>query len=181
MNPETPARVADLLGTLAIAGAIAAAVLLVGLLAPSVRARLLAVLGGSGTALAAGVAAIAMAGSLWFSEAAGFPPCELCWYQRIAMYPLVVVLGIAAWRGERSSRTIALVLAGVGLVVNVWHTMIETDPSLAGGTCDPDNPCTLRWVEGLGFWTIPRLAGVCFVLILLLTAIDHLAESGADT
>jgi disulfide bond formation protein DsbB len=46
------------------------------------------------------VAATATAGSLSFSEVAGFPPCDLCWYQRIAMYPLVVVLGVAAWRGS---------------------------------------------------------------------------------
>ena len=177
MSPETPATVADVLGVLAIAGALAAAALVVGLILPSARARIVAVLGGSGTSLAAGVALIAMLGSLWFSEFAEFPPCELCWYQRIAMYPLVVVLGVAAWRGERSTRFIAFVLAGAGLAVNTWHNAIETNPDLAGGTCDPTNPCTLRWVEGLGFWTIPRLATVCFVLILVLTVIDHIALS----
>ncbi|WP_436794475.1 disulfide bond formation protein B [Actinospongicola halichondriae] len=181
MDPDTPARVADVLGTLAIAGSIATVLLVVGLLVPSAQARIVATIGGSGTALAAGIAAVAMGGSLWFSESAGFPPCELCWYQRIAMYPLVVVLAVASWRGERSARLIAALLAGAGLIVNVWHNVIETNPELAGDSCDPDNPCTLRWVEGLGFWTIPRLAGVCFVLILLLTAIDHLADPGADS
>ena len=103
----------------------------------------------------------------------GFTPCELCWYQRIAMYPLVVVLAVAAATRDRSARLIALTLAGAGLVVNTWHNYVETFPERGSGSCDPANPCTLRWVEGLGFWTIPRLATVCFVLIAVLTAIDH--------
>lgn len=178
MDPETPQRVADVLGILAIAGVVGAAALSIALVLPGVRPKVVAVVGGSGTTLAAGIAAIATAGSLWFSEAAGFPPCELCWYQRIAMYPLVVVLPVAAWRKEWSARVITFVLAGIGLGINVWHNAVQTDPSLSGGSCDPNNPCTLRWVDGLGFWTIPRLAGVCFALILLLTVIDHLAETG---
>ncbi len=184
MSPSTPANVADVLGVLAIAGSVAAFGVAIALIVPSTRSRVLAPLAGSGTALAAGIAAIAMGGSLWFSEAAHFTPCELCWYQRIAMYPLVVVLVVAAWKRERSGRIIALVLAACGLAVNIWHNVIETFPdSGVGGTCDPDNPCTLRWVEGLGFWTIPRLATVCFVLIIVLTLVDHLAtpRQGAQT
>jgi disulfide bond formation protein DsbB len=113
------------------------------------------------------VAGIATAGSLWFSESAGFPPCELCWYQRIAMYPLVVVLGVRALRrdGSRDLRLAALVLVAAGLVVNAWHVAIETWPSLDSGSCDAAVPCTVRWVEGLGFFTIPRLATVAFVLV----------------
>ncbi|MDZ7676857.1 MAG: disulfide bond formation protein B [Acidimicrobiales bacterium] len=176
MDPETPAQVADVLGVLAIAGAVAAVVLLLGFAVPALRARIIEPLVGTATVLALGVAVVATAGSLWFSEAAGFPPCELCWYQRIAMYPLVAVLAVAAWkRHEASGRLIAFVVAGAGLAVNTWHNVVETFPdSGTGGGCDPTNPCTLRWVEGLGFWTIPRLATVCFVLILVLTAVDHL-------
>ncbi len=184
MSPSTPADVADVLGVLAIAGSVAAVVVAVALVWAPARQRVLEPLAGSGTALAAGIAAIAMGGSLWFSEAAHFTPCELCWYQRIAMYPLVAVLVVATWQRERSGRIIALVLAVAGLAVNIWHNVVETFPdSGVGGTCDPNNPCTLRWVEGLGFWTIPRLATVCFVLIILLTLVDHLAtpRQGAVT
>ncbi len=178
MSPETPARVADVLGVLAIAGTVSAVVLLAGLVVPGLRHRVVDPLVGTGTALAVGVAVIATGGSLWFSEAAGFPPCELCWYQRIAMYPLVVVTTVAAWKRERSALLIARLLAGAGLAVNAWHLYIETFPESGGGSCDPTNPCTLRWVEGLGFWTIPRLASVCFVLILLLTTIDLRTNRG---
>lgn len=128
------------------------------------------------------VAAIAMGGSLWFSESAGFPPCELCWYQRIAIYPLVVVLGIRALRrrGSRDLRLASLVLVGLGLVVNLWHVAIETFPDLDTGACDAAVPCTVRWVEGLGFFTIPRLATVTLLLIGLALLLDRTDGRGQD-
>ena len=63
---------------------------------------------GQGLWLAWAMAAIAMAGSLYYSEVAGFPPCEYCWYQRIAMYPLVVILGIAMVRRDYGIRRYVL-------------------------------------------------------------------------
>ena len=128
------------------------------------------------------VAAIATGGSLWFSESAGFPPCVLCWYQRIAMYPLVVVLGLRALRpaGSRDLRLAGLVLVGLGLAVNLWHVAIETFPSLDSGACDAAAPCTVRWVEGLGFFTIPRLATVAFALIGLALLLDRTDGRGPD-
>jgi disulfide bond formation protein DsbB len=152
--------------------------LLVGLLtiriaAPARFSAIRAALAGTGPMLAGIVAILATAGSLWFSEAAHFPPCELCWYQRIAMYPLAVVLPMAAWRRDRGVRPYALAIAGVGLAVSAWHNYIETFPDRDPGGCDPTNPCTIRWVEGLGFWTIPRMAALCFVLIITLLVLDR--------
>lgn len=147
-------------------------VLVLAVASPRRLCSLRASLAGLGTALGAAVAAVAMAGSLWFSEVAHFPPCELCWYQRIAMYPLAVVLTIAAVRGDRSIRPYAFVLAGLGAAVSIWHNIIETFPTLDGGSCDPTNPCTLRWVEGLGFWTIPRMALAAFALVIVALALD---------
>ena len=136
------------------------------------RARVFDALAGTATLLAAGVALLATGGSLWYSEVAGFPPCELCWYQRIAMYPLVVVLGVAAFRGSSTGRITGLIIAVLGLGVSAWHNLIETVPRLDPGGCDPTNPCTIRWVEGLGFWTIPRMAAACFVLVLVALRLD---------
>ena len=133
------------------------------------RAHLL----GAGVALAGIVAVTATVGSLWFSKGAHFPPCELCWYQRIAMYPLALVLPIAAWRRDTSIRAYGIALATGGLLISAWHNYIETFPSRDPGGCDPTNPCTVRWVEGLGFWTIPRMAAVAFVLILTLLGLDR--------
>jgi disulfide bond formation protein DsbB len=166
-------QVADVLGTLATAGILAVlAVMLLWGAAPARLASLRATMSGSGTALAGAVAVVAMGASLWFSKGAHFPPCELCWYQRIAMYPLAVVLPMAAWRNDRSIRPYAIVLASIGLMVSAWHNLIETFPSIDSGACDPSNPCTLRWVEGLGFWTIPRMAAVAFILVLTALFLD---------
>lgn len=168
------AQVADVLGTLATAGVLLMVVLVVlRVVAPGRFASVRAAVAGHGPALGAFVAVVAMAGSLWFSEGANFPPCELCWYQRIAMYPLAFVLTFAALRRDPSIRPYGLLLAGVGLAVSAWHNVIETFPSVDAGSCDPINPCTIRWVEGLGFWTIPRMAAVAFALVLTALLLDR--------
>lgn len=168
----TPDQVSTVLALLAVAGTVLGVALLVALVVPATRARVRAALAGQGTALAWLVAVVATLGSLYLSEVAHFTPCRLCWFQRVAMYPLVVVLGIGALRRDRGARLPALVLAGLGLAVNLWHLAIEVRPSLEGGSCDPFNPCSLRWVEALGFWTIPRMATVAFALIILVLAVD---------
>ena len=63
------------------------------------------------------VALLATVGSLYFSEVAHFEPCLLCWYQRIAMYPLVVILGLAAWRDDVGAWIYATALAAIGAVI----------------------------------------------------------------
>ena len=118
--------------------------------------------------LAFAVAAVATAGSLYFSEVAHFPPCELCWYQRIAMYPLVPLLGIATRRRDRAIRPYAAVLAAAGALVATYHVLLERFPRLESGACDPTNPCTLIWVNRFGYLTIPAMALTAFVLILVL-------------
>jgi disulfide bond formation protein DsbB len=160
------AVLATLGAVVGILGAVAAVV-------PGVGSRLRDALAGQGVPLAWLVALVATLGSLYLSEVAHFVPCRLCWYQRIAMYPLVVVLGIGWLRRDASARLTAAVLAGLGLAVNLWHLAIELKPSLEGRGCDPLNPCSLRWVEVWGFWTIPRMATVAFALVLLALALDR--------
>lgn len=132
----------------------------------------LAPLRANATAVAAAVAVTATAGSLWYSEVAGFVPCELCWYQRIAMYPLAVLLPLAAVRRDLSIRLYARILAGIGLVISLWHVALQRLPSLSGAsTCAADAPCTARWVDVFGFLTIPTMAACGFVAILVLTSL----------
>jgi disulfide bond formation protein DsbB len=167
-------QVADVAGTTATAGVVALVALVVlRLVAPSRLEEVRQAVHGSGPALAAVVAVLATATSLWLSEGAHVPPCELCWYQRIAMYPLAVLLPMAAVRRDVTIRVYGLVLAALGLAVSAWHNIIETRPHLSSGGCDPDNPCTIRWVEGLGFWTIPRMAALSFVLIIVALWLDR--------
>ena len=125
------------------------------------------------------VAFLATAGSLYFSEVAGFEPCRLCWYQRIAMYPLVVVLAIAAARRERAGTYYAAAIALIGALVSAYHVTLEWFPSLDSGACSATAPCTLIWFRMFGFISLPTLALSAFALILTLMVLRH-ASDGAD-
>jgi disulfide bond formation protein DsbB len=114
------------------------------------------------------VAATAMAGSLYFSEVAGFIPCALCWYQRIAMYPLAVMLLIAAVRHDLGVRPYATVLAAIGAVIAAYHVLLQRLPGLPSGTCSLEVPCTAIQLERFGFVTIPVMALIGFISVLVL-------------
>ena len=175
MNVEAASLFLALLAVLAQAAVATAVVLAVGGRFSS-RARragkaLAGPVGEQALSLAFLVAAVAMAGSLYFSEVADFPPCRLCWYQRICMYPLVPVLGLAAWRRDHGIRLYAAVLAGIGAVISIYHVVLERYPTLESSVCDPTNPCTLIWVRRFGYLTIPTMALSGFALILTLLAL----------
>jgi len=114
------------------------------------------------------VALLATAGSLYFSAGAGFRPCDLCWYQRIAMYPLVLVLGVGLVRGDPAVWRFALPLPLVGLPVSAYHVVLQHRPALEVVACDPSNPCSLRYVAAFGFVSIPVMAGLGFLLLAAL-------------
>jgi len=116
------------------------------------------------------VALVATSGSLIYSEVVGFIPCKLCWFQRIAMYPLVVVLAVGAIRREATVKYYALPLSVVGLGISVWHYLIQTFPGLETGACDLANPCSAKWVNTFGFVSIPFMAGAGFLLISVVLA-----------
>jgi disulfide bond formation protein DsbB len=129
------------------------------------------------------VAFLATAGSLYFSEVAGFEPCRLCWYQRIAMYPLVILLGVAAARRERAGSFYVIAMALIGALVSSYHVALEWFPSLDSGACSATTPCTLIWFRMFGFISLPTLALTAFGLILALMAVrlaagsDNVAEA----
>jgi disulfide bond formation protein DsbB len=134
----------------------------------------------SALGLSAAVAVVATVGSLYLSEGAHFLPCRLCWYQRIAMYPLAVVLVIAALRRDESVRWYAIPVAIGGLAISLWHLGVE-HLSVGEGACDIANPCSIRWVEHFGFVTIPFMAACGFAAILVLTSVaDHRAGEVTD-
>jgi disulfide bond formation protein DsbB len=122
------------------------------------------------------IAALATAGSLYFSEVAHFEPCRLCWYQRIAMYPLVVILGIGAARRDRSAARYGLALAGIGAAIAAYHVGLEWIPALDTGACDATAPCTLVWFRLLGYVSLPVLALTAFLTIITILSVrpdDH--------
>lgn len=126
------------------------------------------IVGPDAVTLALVVAAVATGGSLYLSEVAHFIPCRLCWFQRAAMYPLVPLLAVAAWRRTRTLRLVAIAIAAVGGTISVYHVLVERFPTLESDVCDPNNPCTLIWVERFGYLTIPTMALSAFALIITL-------------
>ena len=120
--------------------------------------------------LAALVAITCMLGSLFFSEIAPFLPCELCWFQRICMYPLALVLTIAAVRRDRKVNVYVVPLAAIGAVIALYHWLLERFPdTLDAGVCSTTVPCDFIWFERFGFVTLPFMALVGFVSIITLT------------
>ena len=129
------------------------------------------------------VAGFAMFASLWFSEAANYNPCKLCWYQRIAMYSLAIILVVALVRRVRtkgdalaSQREItpyAIVLAVVGSVVSMYHYLLEWNPTWESNVCSLDVPCTTIWFREFGFVTLPFMALCGFVSIIILLSTTY--------
>lgn len=123
---------------------------------------------GASLALAALVALVATLGSLYLSEVANFAPCQLCWYQRIAMYPLPVILGIAAWRRDFGIRPYAMALAAIGGAISIYHYQLERFPSQSSLSCSVDVPCTTVWIWRFHYISIPFMALSAFALIVTL-------------
>lgn len=150
-----------------VAGRLAIAVAPDGAIAASAR-TLLASVAANDLALAWLVALTCTLGSLYFSEIANFPPCALCWYQRIAMYPLAVVLGIAALRRDPAVRVYGWPLAAMGAAIALYHYLLELFPDLDTGACDLGVSCGIVWFKEFGFVTLPYMALSGFVLVAVL-------------
>lgn len=115
--------------------------------------------------LAAIVGLVAVLGSLYYSEVEHFIPCKLCWYQRIAMYPMPVILAIAAWRRDRSVRAYVIPLAAIGAAFAIYHYQLERFPDQSSGFCTVEAPCTIVWVWMFHFISLPLMALSGFALI----------------
>jgi disulfide bond formation protein DsbB len=144
----------------------------------SLRRQAATALAGHEVSLAFLVALTAMLGSLYLSEVVHLIPCTYCWYQRIAMYPLVLLFGIAWVRRDAGIRHYAIPLAGIGLLIASYHYVIQRIPSLGGPACSSAVPCTSAWFFEFGFISIPYMAGSAFALILVLMAMLHVRVTG---
>ena len=175
----------DVIVVLSVLGVIgqvlAAGMLMIGLLAlVGIRGPLNALRSGvEGYALwlAFVVASIATGGSLFFSEIAHFVPCELCWYQRICMYPLSITTLLAALFDDPRAARYLLPLPVVGAGVSVYHLLVENGVVGESLTCRISAPggCTVKWINEFGYMTIPTLALTAFALVfafLLLAAYE---------
>ncbi len=111
-------------------------------------------------------AVVAMAGSLFFSEVMKFPPCVLCWYQRICMYPLVAILGVGIYTKDKRVHYYVLPLSVIGLAIALYHNLLYYNilpENLA--PCVAGISCTIKFFAWFGFITIPLLSLTAFAII----------------
>jgi disulfide bond formation protein DsbB len=129
-------------------------------------------LAANGLWLAFAVALVTTLGSLYYSEIAHFVPCKLCWYQRIAVYPLTFTLVVAALRRDRTAWTYVVPQAVVGAGFAIYHTQLQAFPSQHSSFCTITEPCTVRYVWEFGFVSLPlmALAAFSFVTTMVLLA-----------
>lgn len=113
------------------------------------------------------IACISMMGSLFFSEVMEFPPCVLCWYQRIAMYPLVFIFLVGAFQPVKYVIRFSLPLVIVGWIIALYHNLLhyEIVPESAS-PCLEGVSCSTVFIDWLGFITIPMLSFISFSLLL---------------
>jgi len=121
------------------------------------------------------LAVLATAGSLFFSEVMLLPPCVLCWYQRIAMYPLTVILGMGLFIFPQQAWFFSLPLMVVGWLVAIYHNLLyyKLIPE-SSGPCMKGFSCTAVQLEWAGFITIPLLSLCAFSLLLSLFFIQRM-------
>lgn len=115
------------------------------------------------------IALASMLGSLYFSEIKGFPPCVLCWYQRIVLYPLVLIIPVGIFRRDKNLPFFVLPLTIIGMGISVYHNLLYykiLPESVA--PCAAGFSCTTKFIEYFGFVTIPLLSFIALTTITVL-------------
>lgn len=127
--------------------------------------------------LAWAIALVSTLSSLAFSELLDYPPCILCWYQRICMYPLVAIFAVGIITKDRLVQWYALPLAIVGFCIAIYHNLLYYNilPE-AAAPCRNGVSCTTKFIEWFGFVTIPFLALLGFSAILILLYLNWRSE-----
>jgi disulfide bond formation protein DsbB len=113
------------------------------------------------------IALSSLAGSLFFSEVMELPPCVLCWYQRIAMYPLVLVIAIGIVTADSGWKKYAMALSLTGFAISIYHNLVYYGVIPEGILpCSEGVPCNEVQIEWLGFITIPLLGLTAFLSLI---------------
>lgn len=126
------------------------------------------------------VAAIATGGSLFYSQIAGFIPCEFCWFQRMMMYPLSILTLLIAARGDNRAARYLLPLPVVGAGTSIYHMLLEHHVIKEPGACTlTGGGCTANWIalHSFGYLTIPTLALTAFLLLIGFLVLASTGES----
>lgn len=117
------------------------------------------------------VALTATTGSLFFSDVAGWTPCKLCWFQRIFMYPQVLLLGLAIWFKDKTIARYIILLSVIGLLIAAFHYGEQVMAALNPVAVDPNVPCDTSGTScrstpffNFGYITIPMMALTAFLM-----------------
>ena len=116
------------------------------------------------------VALVATSGSLFYSEILGYEPCKLCWYQRILMYPQVIILGLAIVKKQKFISNYSIALSALGAVIAYYHYFYQVT-GLSLFKCDVVGltaSCSQRFVMEYGYITIPLMSATAFTLLIVL-------------
>lgn len=112
-------------------------------------------------------ATVATIGSLFFSLVMKFPPCDLCWYQRIFMFPLVLLIPVGIWKKDPNLIWYTVPLATLGFFFALFQTLLTWGLITDKGLCEINAPCNALYINWLGFITIPLLSAVAFLIIII--------------
>ncbi len=118
------------------------------------------------------IASIATLGSLFFSEIAKFEPCKLCWIQRIFMYPMALILGLALIYKDKNIKRYIILLGIIGSLFSAYHyfTQMFAAPSFCSAT---EVSCTTKSIAMFGYVTIPMMALTAFLMIISLMMVKE--------
>jgi disulfide bond formation protein DsbB len=120
------------------------------------------------------VALCATCAALYGSEVMHLSVCNLCWYQRVAMFPLVLILGIASYRKDFLVTWYAMPLAAIGLLFATYQYLEQVFKSVSSiYTCSITTPCNEVTFKLFGFLTFPILSMFAFTAILLCLGLAH--------
>ena len=112
------------------------------------------------------VSLVATLGSLFYSDIMGYDPCRLCWYQRIFMYPQVLLFFVALWKSDKRVVRYSLTLSIIGAAIALYHYIVQrVNYSINCGTDAAS--CTLKYTFAYGYITIPMMALTAFVLLII--------------
>ena len=178
VEPETMQVVSALLAL--VAGALAVVVVAAWALAgrSGGAARVAAAAGTHRNLITFLVATVAMLGSLYFSESAHYVPCRLCWFQRVAMYPIAPIALVGVLRRDLAARWYVLPIAVIGMAISAFHYLIEWQPDLDTGSCTLFGPsCTDVWFRTFGFATLAFMALCGFAAIVAVNLIPRPPEA----
>jgi disulfide bond formation protein DsbB len=122
------------------------------------------------------VSAIGVFGSLYFSEILKLPPCSLCWYQRIFLYPIAIISLIQIIKNQFDDYTYEFVMAGAGFIIALYHNLIYYGVIENIVPCTKDVSCTSRQIEWFGVVTIPLISLLAFAFILSMVLVAHFSK-----